>query len=104
MKTFKKLRNPIPYYKKRRVKMLTVRLTDELEHRLDSFARGKHQPKSQVVKDPLLFYFENKEESKKQTAYTLGKEIFDKYGSGNDQLSTNYKERLREKLHAKNAH
>ncbi|MGE4398689.1 MAG: ribbon-helix-helix protein, CopG family [Campylobacterales bacterium] len=84
--------------------MLTVRLTDELEHRLDSFARSEHQPKSQVVKDALLFYFENKEEAKKQTAYTLGKELFGKYGSGDGKLSTNYKEKLKEKLHAKNAH
>lgn len=84
--------------------MLTVRLSDELEHRLDTFARDEHQPKSQVVKDALLFYFENKEEAKKQTAYTLGKELFGKYGSGDGSLSATYKEKLKEKLHAKNAH
>jgi len=84
--------------------MLTVRLTDELERRLDSFARDEQQSKSQIVKDALLFYFDNKEVAKKRTAYSLGIGLFGKYGSGDGRLSTNYKDKLKEKLYAKNAH
>ncbi len=84
--------------------MLTVRLSEELEHRLDGYARDQRQAKSQIVKDALVFYFENKEVAQKKTAYMLGKELFGKYGSGDGSLSTDYKEKLKEKFHAKNAH
>lgn len=84
--------------------MLTVRLTNELKHKLETFAKDEQQPKSQIVKDALLFYFENNQMAKKQTPYTLSKELFGRYGSNDGSLSTTYKEKLKEKLHAKNAH
>ena len=36
-----------------------------------------------------------------QNAYELGKHLFDKFDSGRDDLSENYEQILREKLHAK---
>lgn len=85
--------------------MISVRLEDAIENQLNLVAQQKHLPKSKIIKEALLHYFEMlKRESKQKTPYELGCELFGKFESGKSDLSTTYKQKLSEKLHAKNAH
>ena len=85
--------------------MLSVRLEDAIENQLNFVAQQKHLPKSKIIKEALLHYFEMlKCESKQKTAYELGSELFGKFESGKGDLSMTYKQKLSDKLHAKNAH
>lgn len=85
--------------------MLSVRLEDAIENQLNFVAQQKHLPKSKIIKEALLHYFEFlKRESKQKTAYELGSELFGKFESGKGDLSMTYKQKLSDKLHAKNAH
>lgn len=85
--------------------MLSVRLDHYIENQLNFIAQQKHLPKSKIIKEALLHYFEMlKRESKQKTAYELGSELFGKFESGKGNLSTTYKQKLSDKLHAKNAH
>lgn len=85
--------------------MLSVRLEDAIENQLTFVAQQKRLSKSKIIKEALLNYFEMlKRESKQTTAYELGSELFGKYESGKGDLSTTYKQKLSDKLHAKNAH
>ena len=43
-------------------------------------------------------------ESNQKSAYELGSELFGKYSSGRDDLSTTYKQKLKDKINAKNNH
>jgi len=85
--------------------MLTVRLDHCIENQLNFVAQQKHVPKSKIIKEALLHYFDMlKREKKEKTAYELGSELFGRYESGKGDLSTTYKQKLSDKLHAKNAH
>ena len=85
--------------------MLSVRLEDAIENQLNFVAQQKHLPKSKIIKEALLHYFEMlKRETKQKTPYELGSELFGQYESGKGNLSTTYKQKLHDKLHAKNAH
>ena len=45
-----------------------------------------------------------KKESEQKSAYELGSEFFGKYSSGKNDLSTTYKQKLKDKINAKNNH
>ena len=79
--------------------MTTVRLPMEIEAKLAIFAEKRHKSKSEIIKEALtnLFY---KEEIEKDS-FELGEEYFGKYGSGDGTLSVSYKQKLKEKIHAK---
>ena len=79
--------------------MTTVRLPMEIEAKLTIFAEKRHKSKSDIIKEALtnLFY---KEEIEKDS-FELGEEYFGKYGSGDGTLSVSYKQKLKEKIHAK---
>ena len=79
--------------------MTTVRLPIEIETKLTIFAEKRHKSKSEVIKEALtnLFY---KEEIEKDS-YEIGEEYFGKYGSGDGTLSVSYKQKLKDKIHAK---
>ena len=47
-----------------------------------------------------ILNFKNKQKS----AYELGKNLFGRYSSGKTNLSTTYKNRLKDKIYAKNSH
>lgn len=79
--------------------MLAVRLTDTLEKELITYAKINNQTKTDVVKEALVLYF-NTKKSQKKSAYELGKDLFGRYESGKNDLSTTYKKRLKEKLRA----
>jgi len=85
--------------------MISVRLDEKIENQLDLISNQKHIPKSKVIKDALVYYFDMlKKESEHKSAYELGSEFFGKYSSGRDDLSTTYKQKIKEKINAKNNH
>ena len=85
--------------------MLSVRLDSSLENQLKFLAKEKSISKSQIIKDSLVCYFDMlKSQSKQKTAYELGKDLFGKHSSGDTNLSAAYKQKIKEKINAKNSH
>ncbi len=85
--------------------MISVRLDNSIEKQLNFLSQEKEIPKSKIIKDALLYYFEMlKKENSQKTPYELGSELFGKYSSGRDDLSRSYKQKIKDKIHAKNAH
>lgn len=85
--------------------MISVRLDEHIENQLTFLAQQKHIPKSKVIKDALVYYFDMlKNDQNQKSAYELGSEFFGKYSSGRDDLSTTYKQKIKDKIHAKNHH
>ena len=79
----------------------TVRLPLETRNKLLTLAKAKRKTNSDIIKDSLDFYYE--QEEKEIDSYTLGERFFGKYNLGDCDLSTTYKERIKEKLRAKHA-
>jgi len=77
----------------------TARLPLDIRNRLVSMAKIKGKTKSDIIKESLEMYFDHEENE--LDSYTLGLPYFGKYGSGIGDLSTTYKQRLKEKLRAK---
>ena len=85
--------------------MISVRLDEKIEKQLNLISNQKHIPKSKVIKEALIYYFDMlKKESEQKNAYDLGIEFFGKYSSGKNDLSTTYKQKLKDKINAKNNH
>ena len=85
--------------------MVSVRLDADIENELNRYAELQNVPKSKIIRDSLLYYFDMlKTKQKRKTPYELGNELFGKYGSGKGDLSVTYKQRLKEKLSGKSAH
>ncbi|MDD2641280.1 MAG: hypothetical protein PHS65_09870 [Arcobacteraceae bacterium] len=85
--------------------MVSVRLDEHIENQLTFLAQQKHIPKSKVIKDALVYYFDMlKNDQNQKSAYELGSEFFGKYSSGRDDLSTTYKQKIKDKINAKNHH
>ncbi len=82
--------------------MLTVRLSEELEHEIDRLAKLEGKTRSDVVKEALQNYFESR--SGRLTPYQLGEDLFGVGEKGAQDLSTTFKGRVKEKLHEKHAH
>lgn len=79
--------------------MLNIRLPRELEAQLDLLAKQEGLTKSAIAREALQEYILNYE--KTRHPYDLGKDLFGKYGSGTGTLSTEYKNKVREKINAK---
>ena len=85
--------------------MISVRLDDSLENQLSFIAHEQQISKSKIIKDSLIYYFDMlKEKSKEKSAYELGASLFGKYSSDNSDLSITYKQKLKDKINAKNNH
>jgi len=85
--------------------MISIRLEQSIEKELILVSKLNHQTKTDTIKKALQLYFDSlKSTMKKPTAYALGADSFGKYGSGQNDLSTTYKEKLKEKINAKNHH
>lgn len=85
--------------------MISVRLDEKIKNQLDFIAQQNHIPKSKVIKDALVYYFDMlKKESEQKSSYELGSELFGKYSSGKDNLSTTFKQKIKDKINAKNNH
>ena len=79
--------------------MATFRLPEDLENRLDTAARARNWSKSEYVREALVKYMDEADEEK--SSWELGERYFGKYGSGDGNLSRDYKSLLREKMGAK---
>ncbi|MGP3778826.1 ribbon-helix-helix protein, CopG family [Halanaerobium saccharolyticum] len=79
--------------------MISVRLPEELEKKLNQLAESENVTKTYLVKEALNKYITEKEE--KRDSYQLGKDLFGKYGSGKGDLSTTYRKRVSDKIHEK---
>ena len=85
--------------------MLSVRLDNSLENQLNFLAKEQQISKSQIIKDSLKYYFDMlKQKNKQKSAYELGSELYGRYSSGKNDLSITYKQRLKDKINAKNSH
>lgn len=79
--------------------VLTVRLPSVLQSRLDAFSASRHVSRSAIVKAALDRYLEQEEGA--QDALSVGAAFFGKFASGEGNLSTAYKTRLKQKLREK---
>jgi len=81
--------------------MISIRLEQTLEKELALVSKLNHQTKTDTIKKALRYYFDTLQTST-PTAYELGEELFGKHGSSDGDLSSTYKQRLKEKINAKN--
>ena len=79
--------------------MTTARLPTETRQRLLILSKAKGKTKSEIIKESIDMYYEHEENE--IDSYTLGLPYFGKYNLGEGDLSTTYKERIREKLRAR---
>lgn len=78
---------------------ITVRVDKEFEHTLDTLASQEGISKSALIRQCLEDFVKRKQSEK--SPWELGKDIFGIYGSGEGDISTNRKNIIREKIHAK---
>ncbi|MEJ6952600.1 ribbon-helix-helix protein, CopG family [Natronospora cellulosivora (SeqCode)] len=82
--------------------MISVRLSKELEEKLELLSKQENVTKSDIIKEALNEYIIGHE--KKRNPYDLGEELFGKHGSGKGDLSKSYKKKVREKINEKMSH
>jgi len=82
--------------------LVTIRLPDEIESRLQALTEIEHKTKTEIIKSALTEYLEKHMQEK--NAYELGKDLFGKYSSSETDLSITYKERIKQKLNEKYSH
>lgn len=79
--------------------MISLRLTIDLEEKLNTISKSENISKSEIIKQALVLYFADY--YRKHSPYDLGKDLFGKYGSGKGSLSQEYKNLLKGKLREK---
>ena len=79
--------------------MTTVRLTPEIERKLEVLSKKRHKTKSDIIKEALEQLFVSDESE--QSSYEIGAAVFGMHGSGDGDRSTTYKSRLKDKIGAK---
>jgi predicted DNA-binding protein len=82
--------------------MTSIRLSKELEEKLNSLAERENITKSEIIKEALEEYIIDYE--KKANPYDLGEEFFGRFGSGHGDLSASYKQKVRNKIDEKMSH
>jgi len=82
--------------------MTSIRLPADIEMKLAEIAKLEKRTKSDIIKEALNSYLENY--FTRSSPYDLGKDLFGNYGSGQSNLSTDYKKLIKEKIHAKHSH
>lgn len=78
--------------------MLSVRLPENLEEKLNNLAQLENVTKTDIVSNALTDYIE--EHEKKSRPYELGKDLFTA-GTGDEESSTTYKEKVGAKINEK---
>ncbi|HAE38129.1 MAG TPA: CopG family transcriptional regulator [Candidatus Riflebacteria bacterium] len=78
--------------------MLTLRLSSDMEEKLNHIAELLGIPKSEIVRKSLKAYLKDLE---KNNAWNSGKDFFGRYSSGQADLSENRKSILKQKLQDK---
>jgi predicted DNA-binding protein len=81
--------------------MLNVRIDKELKDKLDFISKREGVSKSKIVKEALTKHLQSLEPA--LSSFELGKDLFG-VADGDENLSVEYKDRLKAKLHAKHAH
>ena len=81
--------------------MISLRLSNDLDEKLNQIAKNEKISKSEIVKRALVLYFEDYK--KTHSPYDLGADLFGKYGSEDGTLSQNYKNVLKGKLREKHS-
>ena len=77
----------------------TARLPIDIRNKLLVLSKHKNKTMSEIIIESLEMYYEREENE--IDSYTLGLPYFGKYGSGEGDLSTTYKQRIREKIRAR---
>jgi predicted DNA-binding protein len=81
--------------------MTTVRLNDDLDNKLGLLKDVEKTTKTEIIKRAILEYYDHHIQEK--SPFELGKDLFGKNGS-DENLSKNYKSRIKEKLNEKHSH
>lgn len=81
--------------------MRSIRLSDDIERRLDQLSERENRSKSDLIKEAIVEYLADREV--KQSPFDLGSDLFGVYSSEEGDLSTTYKTRIIEILREKNA-
>lgn len=78
--------------------MITLRLDPALEKQVNQTAQNLGITRSEFVRKSIVNYIQAQ---KSQSAWEIGHELFGKYSSGQNNLSSNRKEILKDKIRAK---
>jgi RHH-type transcriptional regulator, rel operon repressor / antitoxin RelB len=78
--------------------MITLRLDPKLDHIVSITAKNLGLSKSELVRKSLVEYIGK---LNKHNAWEAGKDLFGRHSSGNNDLSSNRKALLKEKIRAK---
>ncbi len=78
--------------------MITLRLDPKLEQQVNHTAKNLGLTKSELIRKSLVEYIDK---LGKQNAWESGRDLFGKYSSGRNDLSSNRKELLQEKIRMK---
>lgn len=79
--------------------MISVRLPEELEDKLNKLAEIEDLTKTDIVNNALENYINEREQKLKP--YELGKDLFGSAGTGDKNSSINYKNEVGEKISEK---
>ena len=79
----------------------TVRLPLDTRNKLFTLSRIKGKTKSDIIKESLDFYYEHQENE--IDSFTLGEAFFGRYGSGESDRATTYRDRIKKKLSDRDA-
>jgi predicted DNA-binding protein len=74
----------------------TARLPLDTRNKLLKQAKTRNKTKSDIIKESLEMYYEYSEGE--IDSFSVGEAYFGKYGSGESDRSTTYRERIKEKL------
>jgi len=77
----------------------SARLPKETRNKLLILSKSKNKSMSEIIIESVEMYYEKEENQ--IDSYTLGLPYFGKYSSGEGDLSTTYKQRIKEKLRAR---
>lgn len=81
--------------------MISLRLSDDLENKLEMISKSEKISKSEVVKRALVKYMDDYR--RRLSPYDLGSDLFGRYGSGDGNLSRDYRKILKAKLREKHS-
>jgi len=74
----------------------TARLPIGTRNKLVTLSRAKNKTKSEIIIESLEMYYDREEGE--IDSFTLGERVFGRYGSGDGDRSTTYKQRIKKKL------
>ena len=76
----------------------TARLPLDTRNKLHILSKTKNKTKSDIIKESVDMYYEYAQNE--IDSFTLGEPYFGRYGSGEDDRATAYRQRIKEKIRA----